>query len=626
MPSTLNEFGQLVWDGSSVPMAVRQSILQAIAALAQQITDMNGDANGNIRIGTSALQVLASGENNIAIGVSSLAALLNGSDVIALGESAMAAATTASDTVSIGERSGSLATQIASSVIIGDAALLQPGTYNLVTVIGKGAATTSTPGARSILIGPFSETSGTNLNEIVIGYGAVGNGANTTTIGNAQTVLTYLLGAIVLSKPILLASYTNAGLPAASSYTGGTVYVSDDVNGGNGAISNGTDWKRVVTAGSVTLTTTRGAVITYLPSANTDAARGASLIAAITAHAAGDSITVGPGTYDTGTTQMTMLAGSSLIGSGQRTTILKLDKHTNNFVLNSNVTFQDLKAICMTPSNSSGHSMFGNTVAAYTNVQFINCWLVGQQDIFNGAGGFNNTTLRLVDCRLETMFDTFNWAGGTTGCVLDLENCTIIAQGVGNPDPSAGLANLVCVAGVTINSRQCRFITGDAGGGGAGTCAVATGGELNLIDPWISVNSGGNDIFQTSSGTINVTNGRGSGTSGAFITLGVITYLGGTVAPSPSLLATNGGAPTVASATTIAPTKRISFISGTASITTITAPSPISQGGGTLTFIPTGIFSWGTGGNIALGGTAVVSKALEMTYDLSTAKFYPSYV
>ena len=92
------------------------------------------------------------------------------------------------------------------------------------------------------------------------------------------------------------------------------------------------------------------------------------------------------------------------------------------------------------------------------------------------------------------------------------------------------------------------------------------------------------------------------------------------------LLATSAAAPTIASATTIAPTKPITFISGTTAVVTITAPSPISLGGGSIVLIPTGAFTWTTAGNIALAGTAVVSKALTLVYDVTTAKWYPSYI
>jgi len=101
-------------------------------------------------------------------------------------------------------------------------------------------------------------------------------------------------------------------------------------------------------------------------------------------------------------------------------------------------------------------------------------------------------------------------------------------------------------------------------------------------------------------------------------------YLGGSLITA-GLKATSAAAPTLASATTIAPTTQIAFISGTTAIATITAPSPISLGGGQITLIPTGIFTTTTAGNIALASTAVVGKALIMTYDATTTKWYPSY-
>jgi hypothetical protein len=85
-----------------------------------------------------------------------------------------------------------------------------------------------------------------------------------------------------------------------------------------------------------------------------------------------------------------------------------------------------------------------------------------------------------------------------------------------------------------------------------------------------------------------------------------------------------GSAPTIASATTIAPSVAIVFVSGTAAIDTITVPSWM-EGGAQITLIPTGIFTTTTSGNIALASTAVVSKSLTMTYDSVTTKWYPSY-
>ena len=84
-------------------------------------------------------------------------------------------------------------------------------------------------------------------------------------------------------------------------------------------------------------------------------------------------------------------------------------------------------------------------------------------------------------------------------------------------------------------------------------------------------------------------------------------------------------ATTLSSSGTIAPTLPIHFVSGTTTISTITAPFPISTTGGQITLIPTGAWSTDTAGNIALATTAVVNKALIMTWNFGTSKWYPSY-
>jgi hypothetical protein len=113
-------------------------------------------------------------------------------------------------------------------------------------------------------------------------------------------------------------------------------------------------------------------------------------------------------------------------------------------------------------------------------------------------------------------------------------------------------------------------------------------------------------------------------------TTAAVTAVNNISLPSGSLIqskptATVGPAPTIASSATIAPIANITFVSGTTTINTITAPVPLSTSGGQLTLIPTGLFLTSVTGNIALASTAVVGKALIMTYDSTTAKWYPSY-
>lgn len=92
----------------------------------------------------------------------------------------------------------------------------------------------------------------------------------------------------------------------------------------------------------------------------------------------------------------------------------------------------------------------------------------------------------------------------------------------------------------------------------------------------------------------------------------------------PGLLSTANVAPTLASAATIQPVAPISFVSGTTNVVNITVPAQFVSGG-QITLIPTAIWATTTAGNIALATTAVVNKALIMTYDSTTAKWYPSY-
>lgn len=119
-----------------------------------------------------------------------------------------------------------------------------------------------------------------------------------------------------------------------------------------------------------------------------------------------------------------------------------------------------------------------------------------------------------------------------------------------------------------------------------------------------------------------------SGASGALnaVSIAANNDLTANNASIATFIAMSGGVSTIASTGTIAPTKEIAYISGTAAIATITPQSPILGTNGTIILIPTGAFTWTTAGNIAVAGTAVVNRALTMTYDSTTTKWYPSYV
>ena len=207
-----------------------------------------------------------------------------------------------------------------------------------------------------------------------------------------------------------------------------------------------------------------------------------------------------------------------------------------------------------------------------------------------------------------------------------LTNCTGLPVTTG----ISGLGTSVVAFLATPSSANlAAAVTGETGSGAlvfatSPTLATPTLTTPTMTAPVLGTVTSGNISACTSTSMVMVTPVLGTPTSGDLTnctgspTLTDLKYSG--------LVATTAAAPTIASAATIAPTKPITFISGTAAIVTITASAPISAGGGTIIFIPTGIFTWTTAGNIAVAGTAVVSRALSFTFDVTTTKWYPSYV
>ncbi|CAB4188478.1 hypothetical protein UFOVP1176_23 [uncultured Caudovirales phage] len=101
----------------------------------------------------------------------------------------------------------------------------------------------------------------------------------------------------------------------------------------------------------------------------------------------------------------------------------------------------------------------------------------------------------------------------------------------------------------------------------------------------------------------------------------------GTSLAVSNVIGTTAVANTLGITAFILPTpKAINFV-GAGLIKTITVPALFAAAGGSITLIPTAAFTWDASDNIAIAGTAVVGRALIMTYDaFAPAKFYPSYV
>lgn len=137
--------------------------------------------------------------------------------------------------------------------------------------------------------------------------------------------------------------------------------------------------------------------------------------------------------------------------------------------------------------------------------------------------------------------------------------------------------------------------------GGSPTAGTYNVGDLALIVP---VSGGVAPTTAAPLGYRCIT----AGTPGTWVPLGASVSSAGTTA--------------VASTTTIVATAKVFHVSGTTAIQTITTTG--LQAGDSITLIPDGVFTWGTSGNISIGGTAVVDKALIMVWD--GTKLNPSYL
>ena len=187
-----------------------------------------------------------------------------------------------------------------------------------------------------------------------------------------------------------------------------------------------------------------------------------------------------------------------------------------------------------------------------------------------------------------------------------LTNCTGLPVATGVSGLGAGVATFLATPS---SANLATAVTGETGSG-----ALVFATSPTLVPPLLGTVTSGVISACTSTSMVMVTPVLGTPTSGVLTNCtGSPTF---TDVKASGLLATTAAAATTQS----------TFISGVAAVVTITAPAPISAGGGTITLIPTGAFTWTAAGNIAVLGTAVVSRALTMTFDVTTTKWYPSYV
>ena len=171
-----------------------------------QAAQLNGNSNSSL--GFDSLAVSISGNNNTAIGTNSMVLSDGGSFNTALGSDSLNKSTLGQVNTAIGYRSLYNKTTTNFNTAVGYESLfnLEAGFRNVALGNGAGkftsdGTTANTTSKDSVFIGSETKSSAAlNINEIVIGYGVIGQGSNSTTIGSANTTDTHLRGRLNIAS------------------------------------------------------------------------------------------------------------------------------------------------------------------------------------------------------------------------------------------------------------------------------------------------------------------------------------------------------------------------------------------------------------------------------------------
>ena len=370
--------------GSSVLVVNQGSDNTAIGAFA---LTRNTTGINNTVVGSSALSFNRTGNNNVVMGHQALlASVLNSSD----------------DNTAIGFKSMYNNTTGGQNSVLGYQTLFNNATGTNNVALGYtagqyfGAGTSAlTNSSQSIFVGS-NVRAGTNssTNEVVIGYGAIGNGSNTVTIGNSSTTANYFNGSInatgnvnggtlgVTGVTTLIGAATISNTTVSSSTTTGALIVRGGVGvagnltvGGTIEIDGGSPG-----AGKVLTSDANGLATWVAPS-------GVSSIGVISGTATSTGATITSGVLNLTPADATnggiLTTGAQTIG-GAKT-------FSNTATFNSDITVNGLTVGRGNTSVSSNTAI--GSFALNTNTSGSNNTGVGYAALSSNLTGSNNTAV-----------------------------------------------------------------------------------------------------------------------------------------------------------------------------------------------------------------------------------------
>lgn len=209
---SLNDGGNSVYLGGSAGTNDAGTNNNRNVGIGTEALNLNTTGVSNIAIGYQSLRLNTNGAQNASVGTFSLWSNVGGISNTAIGYQSLFFNTTGNNNVASGYRSLRSNTSASSNVAIGYEALIDTTTGANNVALGTQAGDNNTIGANNVFLGTESRPLSVNqVNQIVIGYQAIGNGSNTVTIGNPDIVATVLRGTLNLANLPTSATGLSAG-------------------------------------------------------------------------------------------------------------------------------------------------------------------------------------------------------------------------------------------------------------------------------------------------------------------------------------------------------------------------------------------------------------------------------
>lgn len=273
-------------------------------------------------------------------------------------------------------------------------------------------------------------------------------------------------------------------------------------------------------SGGVTVTHKDGTITPYLPLADTNKARGAALLDAVSAWVTGEKLTIGVGTYELDTSNITTPNNSKLAGSGQDVTTIK-SNHAKPIIFTTGTILQDFAIYGEQLDSGLPSTQFplGDNAITATNVKIYNIRCYGESDGYftSGAG----TQVQIFNSTFSSYFDCVRIGG--VGCAHDFYNCTFLTT----ISPNGGYSTtrgISCAAGTnrffnctSINSNDSSTKCCAVHASNSGVIVELHGGLYTAANVGIATP---HDI-DAQAGTIKITGDvKGSGTADVLVTTG----------------------------------------------------------------------------------------------------------